>query len=240
MENMLVEERVKREHAEARAQRLEKRGMAVSTDARKGKDDDNDASTPIEDEATSEIGKKPTAKVVSQTATEQLQKRFDLLLAEFQEVKQSAEKWKREKEDAIKERDEERKERVSLMEMVETLRMEEKERLAKKERKEKRKTGKRDVFQSDRVVDEDDSSADEGHSDPPTMDLETLKTKPFTILNGQSASAMLQTRDRNGGTKSTGANSNLVHAGPYLSAMSVVVLGVALMAMINKMSSGEK
>jgi len=250
MENMLVEERVKRENAEARAQRLEKRGVAVSTDniqrlsdsSNKAEGDENDSNTPIEDEATSEIGKKPPPQAsTSQSATEKLQKRFDLLLAEFQEVKQSAEKWKCEKEVAEKERDEERKEKTSLMEMVEKLRKEEQERQTKKDNKqEKRKASKKDIPQGDSTADQEETAADDADNDPPSMDPETLKSKPISLPNGHFTSSLLQSHSRNGGTATKRADGQFVQAAPYLSAMSVVLVGVAIMAMINKMSNGEK
>jgi hypothetical protein len=142
---------------------------------------------------------------------------------------------------AEQERDEERKEKIGLLEMVENLRKEERERQAVKERKqEKRKMAKKDIPQSDSTADQDDVTADDADGDPPAMDPETLKSKPISLPNGYLASSLLQSHSRNGGTATKRADGQFVQAAPYLSAMSVVLVGVAIMAMINKMSSGEK
>ncbi|KAF2674551.1 hypothetical protein BT63DRAFT_13476 [Microthyrium microscopicum] len=236
MEDLLVLERTKREDAEARARQLEQ-----NTSKANGPPNltgSEGVTTPIEDEASSDVGN----KVSTETTTDKLKQRLDLLLVEFQEVKEMAEKWRLEKENAEKERDEERKEKVGLMEMVQKLRKEEQDRQERKERK--RETQKRDgraISQFDSST-EDEADQVANHSreiDYSDHNNETIKPKSVSYSNGHLSHSFLP-RTGDGGTTMKHAQGQLVQAAPYLSAMSVVLIGVAVMALVNKMSRGER
>jgi len=233
MEDLLVQERTKREDAEARAKKLELSAVVDSKAVNAPQDrglEDKDASTPIEDEASSDIGK----KMDNQSATEKLQERLDLIIAEMHEVKMSAEKWKREKEQAEKERDEERTEKDGLLAMVASFRKEEAERQTRIERLRQRRKSLERAAPPEEAVDEE-LELEESTLSSPLSRANTVKPKSH-FSNGH-LSVPLQDSGW-AGTKP--GQGHLVQASPYLSAMSVVLIGVAVMALVNKMSRGEK
>jgi hypothetical protein len=238
MEELLVQERVKRETAEEKAKKLESErlGDSKSINGVLHKPEEERPSTPIEEEANSEIGKKLDDR---DTVAKKLQQRLETLLLEFQEYKASAEKWRDEKEKAEQERDEERKEKHSLMEMVETIRKEQRER-----------TERRDGKKRDSKVDDATSTAPSApeHSSESDSAIASSRSRglsnPLSPLarslfaNGNLSSALVQS-DKDGGAYDL-RTGQLVQAAPYISAMSVVLIGVAVMALVNKMSRGER
>jgi hypothetical protein len=264
LQDLLVKERVRREDAEARASKLEQEQQgkikhpedngANGTIVKTEKTSDT-VLTPIEDESNSEIGKKKRdPEPANETATEKLQRRLDLLLAELQEVKVSSERWKQEKEEAERERDEERKERLSLSEMIESMRKAERERSEKKERSRgigrwRKGSRRREAASTDgnnSTPDSNnadiDSSDDEHemvrHSNSSTPSLGLSRNKEF-FANGHTNGSLLRRVD--GKATMAGFDSHqLAQAAPYLSAMSVVLIGVAVMALVNKMSGNER
>jgi hypothetical protein len=227
MGDLLVEERVRRQEAEARAKRLEndqagpgslKLQIPNGTQV-KG---DEEHTTPIEDEVTSEIGKKNT----DGSATQKLHQQLDLVLADFREVKASAERWKLEKEVAEKERDEEKKEKLGLMERITELRREQ-QASSEKETKKRSKKALRGV------ADEEDRSASTDGSSPTNSAPRNL------FSNGHLSGPLLHVDGKDGGTFFASHTGQMVQAAPYISAVSVVLIGVAVMALVNKMSRGE-
>jgi hypothetical protein len=240
MEDLLVQERVRRENAEAKATKLELEQMekeagtkALTIDVAKAEaadlPKDGDSTTPIDEDPSSEIGIKAKAQPADETATQKLQQRMDSLLAEFHKVQESEERWKREKEQAEKERDEERKERLTLAEMVEKMRAEERERLQRKEARRKEREAKEAQAVA---VDEARSAEDE----PATaVGPANGSGSPRLLLNGHAPVSLLSDV-KGGGVQS----SRMVQAAPYISAMSVVLVGVVVMTLINRMSKGEK
>jgi hypothetical protein len=253
MEDLLVQERVRRENAETKAKKLEMEqqsekeagikkplmvNVAKAEAAQLSKD--GESTTPIEEEVSSEIGVKSKAKEpADETTTQKLQQRMDALLAEFRQVKESAEHWKREKEQAEKERDEERKERLSLVEMVEKMRKEERERVERVQRKElRRKERKLDDTQSSAVnstepVEEDEAQVATGVETPNG----TGSPRRLSFLGNGHIPGPLLNEVKSGGVVHS---SRVVQAAPYISAMSVVLVGVVVMTLINRMSKGEK
>jgi hypothetical protein len=263
LQDLLVEERVKRKDAEARATKLEQEqqskiqhseenganGTIVKAAASEG------VVTPIEDESNSEIGKKKRdPEPVDETATEKLQRRLDLVLAELQEVKLSSERWKQEKEEALQERDVERKERLSLSEMIESMRKAERQRLEKKERSRgigrwRKGSRRREAASKDgnssapdsNNVDldtSDDEREIDSYQNNSTPNLGLLRNKD-SFANGHTNGSLLRRAD--GKAVIAGFDSHqLAQAAPYLSAMSVVLIGVAVMALVNKMSGNER
>jgi chromosome segregation ATPase len=233
MEKLLVEERVRRQSAEARAKQLEKEhgdsrlltnGSIFNHD---GKEEEQ-STTPIEEEANSQIGKKNA--IVDETTTAKLQKRLDLLLVELEESKQSALRFKTEKEEVIKQRDDERTEKSTLMELVDKYRKEERER---QERKEKRNKRKQEGKSSSTEPEDDDA---EDVEDEVVSSSHSGSHSGF-YANGTLSSSLIKGKD--GGT-STGQSTQLLRATPYISAFSVVLLGVAIMHLVNKMSRNEQ
>jgi hypothetical protein len=243
MEDLLVQERVRRENAEAKARKLEREQgekeagpkPPLTVDVAKAEaaslPKDGESSTPIDEDPSSELGIKSKSQPVDESATQKLQQRMDALLAEFRQVKESAEHWKREKEQAEKERDEERKERLSLVEMVEKMRREERERLQRKEARRKEREAKEGAVAvaadeiKPPVEDEPASAVDAPDTESPRL-LMSNGHMPG-LLNHVKGGEVVQ-------------SSRAVQAAPYISAMSVVLVGVVVMALINRMSKGEK
>jgi hypothetical protein len=242
MEDLLVQERVRRENAEAKAKKLEREQgekdagrKPLTVDVAKAEaaalPKDGESTTPIDEDPSSELGIKSKAQPADESATQKLQQRMDALLAEFRQVKESAEHWKREKEQAEKERDEERKERLSLVEMVEKMRREERERLQRKEARRKEREAK-EAAAAVAVEEIKPPAEDEPATavDPPNNGSPRL-----LITNGHMPGLL---NDVKGG--GVVQSSRAVQAVPYISAMSVVLVGVVVMTLINRMSKGEK
>jgi hypothetical protein len=258
LQDLLVKERVRRVDAEARASQLERERTVGAVLPQNGsliqpKEDDDPTLTPIEDDPNSEIGKKKAEPApADESATEKLQRRLDLLLLEFHEVKESSERWRLEKEEAHRQLDEERKEKLSLMEMIEAQRKIERERTEKKNRPRslrwRNSNDKRraiantdgasspteaddadDVSDNENIDDRRDSNSTPSPGSPRNLSFSSNGHVDSSLIHHDGKSTIMH-MDRH----------QLAQAAPYLSAMSVVLLGVAVMALVNKMSRGER
>jgi hypothetical protein len=237
-EDLLLQERVKREDAEERAKRLEGQKLVIPPITAKIEEHP----TPIDDEQQ-EIPQRdlPDPK--------RLQERFDLLLAEFNEYKTAAEQWRAEKVQAEKERDEEKEQRISLMDMIEKIKSEEAARSTSKRksrgrRRSRSKSTSAPVIDSRDGADEEDATIDdetaEAHEHTANGSLEKLMhkaTNGHLIVNTSGVKSPDQPDTR----RSLFARRDLplAEAAPYLSAISVVIFGVAVMALLNKIQRGE-
>jgi hypothetical protein len=244
VEDLLVQERVRREDAEERAKRLEKdrkqrEGKWLELPETSAKDEES--TTPIDDgdgEATIIGGAVP-----EEIPATDLRKELETLKVEFSEVKVAAERWKREKEQAEKERDAERAERQSLAEMIERIRAEEVDRLAKEKRREGRRKARRSSSTSsgalsgttangaiEKVEDLGVDSEDE---------VDRMDSEKTLLQNGHANRSL--SKDGDPDIQAIAARTTqLYQAAPYLSAVSVVLIGVAIMALVNKMQKGER
>ena len=246
VEDLLVQERVRREDAEERAKRLEKerkqregnQGWLQHPESAAPKEDET--STPIEDEKADET---IVGAPAEDAAPSDLLREFEKLKLEFSEVKTAADRWKHEKEQAEKERDAERAERQSLAEMIERIRAEEVERIAKEKRKEEKRKARRSsstpAVENDetRVVETaEDRSVDDENEDPSGDE-----SKKSNLQNGHVDGEQVKDSPRvhDLGTL-VSRNTQIYHAAPYLSAVSVVLIGVAVMALVNRMQKGER
>jgi hypothetical protein len=244
VEDLLVQERVRREDAEERAKRLEKERRMPEVQklhAPPSPTKSEDSSTPIEDENQDE------SESHDESQTKKLQDRLDLLLTEFNEFKVTAERWKVEKEEAEKERDEERKHRLTLAEMVEQLRAQEVERVEKEIKKQAKRGTRRsrsastDAHPANGAPKADEQDTLEEEDESTMLDL-TPGSKGELQQNGHPVVHQNhpQGSDHSGTRAALAQRSpNLAQAAPYFSAMSVVLIGVAVMALINKMQRGE-
>lgn len=244
VEDALVQERVKREDAEEKAKRLEKEKDRTSLDAHQPQPPPSptaeESSTPIEDESQED-----RLEELEQTKSEKLQERLDTLLAEFNGFKTMAEQWRQEKALAEKERDQERKERKSLAELVEQLRVEEAER-AEKEKKIETKRGRRRSRSAAAAVDGSatkavDRAEESGPKDPKNDDKPTVSGSQDAGSNGHPVVRQphAQGSDQSDTQGLVRRSKYTAHTAPILSAFSVVVLGVAIMALVNNMQRGE-
>ena len=233
-----MQERVKREDAEERAKRLETQRLLVPPTPAKAEE----SYTPIDDEQQ-DLPKDDLPDPVK------LQERFDLLLAEFNEYKMAAEQWRAEKEQAEKERDEEKEQRISLMEMIEKIKSEEAAQSSprRKSRGRRRSRSKstdaatinsRDGAAEDSTTFDDEDAETHEHVGNGSLEMNAHKAAnghPIISQNGAKGSDQSDTR------KSLFARRDMqvTEAAPYISAISVVMIGVAVMALLNKMQRGE-
>ncbi|KIW04058.1 uncharacterized protein PV09_04876 [Verruconis gallopava] len=237
-EDLLVQERVKREDAEERAKRLESQKLLVPPPPAKPED----ATTPIDD-VKQDLPKETEADVMK------LQERFDLLLAEFNEYKIAAEQWRAEKELAEKERDEERQQRLTLAEMIEKIKSEEASRSPKRKSRGRRRSRSKssdtspslshDGAKEDRDIDAEAVDVEQHHSNgsiEKTIKAATANGHPFAGSRTASNGPNQSDTQRNTLVR---RDLQLTEAAPYLSAISVVMIGVAVMALLNKMQRGE-
>ena len=250
VEDLLVQERVRREDAEERAKRLEKerkqregnQGWLHHPESAAPKEDET--STPIEDETADET---IVGAPAEDAAPSDLLREFEKLKLECSEYKNAADRWKHEKEQAEKERDAERAERQTLAEMIERIRAEEAERIAKEKRKEERRKARRSSSTPavDTAVENDETrvvETDEDRSvDDENEDTSRDESKTSNLQNGHVDGEQVKDSPRvhDLGTL-VSRNTQIYHAAPYLSAVSVVLIGVAVMALVNRMQKGER
>jgi hypothetical protein len=241
VEDALVQERVKREDAEERAKRLEKEKDNIMPDGEREllppSPATEESSTPIEDE--SQEDKLDNTEYINNQV---LQDKLDTLLAEFAGYKILAEQWRQEKILAEKERDEERKERKSLAELVEQLRAQEAERVEKEKKREAKRGRRRSRSASsngsatksvDGTQEKDciDADGDKALSPEP----EEVESNGHPVVQHKHA----QGSDQSDTRALAQRGAHMAHTAPFLSAFSVVVIGVAIMALVNKMQRGE-
>lgn len=237
-EENLLQERVKREEAEERAKRLESQRLNVPPSPAKSEE----SHTPIDDEHQ-DLSQNDAA----QPDTKKLQERFDLLLAEFNEYKQAAEQWKAEKEQAESERDQERKERLSLAEMIEKIKAEESGRSPRRKSRGRRRSKSKSTAEETLRSHDGTREASADETDFENDDHETngvMVNGTKGVANGHPISGT--PKGSKGSDQSDTRRSALLRrdtamreATPYLSAVSVLLLGAAVMALINKMQRGE-
>jgi len=249
VQDSLAQERVRREDAEERAKRLEREwkqreGNQGWLRLPESPPKDDETSTPIDDEEVEE----PIAGAPAEdTAPSDLHRELEKLKLEFSDVKAAAERWKLEKEQAEKERDAERAERQSLAEMIERIRAEEAERVAKERRKEEKRKARRssstpavDVAvenEESKVVETVEDRLDDAEDEEMARD----ESKTGVLQNGHIDHDRVKDSPQlhDLGTLAS-RSAQIYHAAPYLSAMSVVLIGVAVMALVNRMQKGER
>jgi hypothetical protein len=234
-EDLLAQERVKRKDAEECAKRLESQRLMVLPSPAKSEE----STTPIEDEQQ-DITKDDLSNA------KKIQERFDLLLAEFNEYKIAAEQWRAGKEQAEKERDEEKEQRLSLMEMIEKIKSEEAGRSPKRKSRGRRRSRSRSIDTP--AVHSHDGTEEGTTADEEAIDAEehitngTAEYKSKAAANGHPVVGQKSAKGSDqSDTRRTLARRDLqlTQAAPYISAISVVMIGVAVMALLNKMQRGE-
>lgn len=230
-EDLLVQERVKREDAEQRAKRLESAVSETQLHQVTPSPEQSDGThTPIEDDEQQDM---PDPK--------KLQDRFDLLLAEFNEYKVLASVWQAEKEQAEKERDEERKERKTLAEMIEQLRAEEATRVEKEAKRKARRRRSRSKSSGETIRPDgvEDSASDDEVEGVKSTSNGTHEQKK-TLQNGHP---VVNHKHPKGSSQSDTALAQrglpITDAAPYISMISIVMIGVAVMSLMNRMQRGE-
>jgi chromosome segregation ATPase len=234
LEAMLTEERRAREDAEARANRLERERLSFESDSVNGvlhQDESHDDTGETE----TVIANGSTSSSLPDAATSRLQQRLDTMVSEMNEMKLQMEKYRQRAETA-------EDDRKSLAEMIENIRNDN----AKTAGKEAKRRDRSHSGSAQEVVD--------GQMER-SIDAEYPEEGEITIINerdgDEDANDALVRKGQNGlpaehnGTAvsnktsqalATRANRNdlaLLHGAPAISMLTVVALGVAVMAWLN-------
>jgi hypothetical protein len=246
VEDALVQERVKREDAEERAKRLEKEKESALPDIGKlapppSPAKSEESTTPIEDVRQDDSELEESEKVHNKN----LQERLDKLLAEYTEVKLLAEQWRHEKESAEKERDEERKERKSLAELVEQFRAQETER-AEKEKKREAKRGRRRSrsASADGTVTREVDGNEENDAKDHVEDGDKTFVSGSKEVESNGHPVIHQKHPQGSDQSDTQAlmrrGAHMEYTAPMIAALSVVAIGYLIMTLGNKMQPSDR
>ncbi|KAF2738446.1 hypothetical protein EJ04DRAFT_52738 [Polyplosphaeria fusca] len=252
LEALLTEERRAREDAEERANRLERESLReqASPEALLNHDDDNASETTISPEKEETVlltnGSAPPS--AADVATTRLQQRLDLMMSEMNEMKQQMERYRLRAETAEAESATHRK---SLAEMVENIRQDE----AKKAIKDAKRRSRSD---SDVATDMSAAALGEYEEDDAEEGEITIINEKDVELDG--AGALLRRVGVQNGRLVPHNDSNvsdkiantlvtrqpnrsdvaLTHGAPAVSILTVVALGVAVMAWLNQYPKVER
>ncbi|KAF2090420.1 hypothetical protein K490DRAFT_72021 [Saccharata proteae CBS 121410] len=237
LEEMLAQERLARESAEERAQRLEmenrKDSIADSKHQAKGViPDPSDSSAEFDDtrsESTVVIETPQSGE--ADASTSRLQQRLESMVAEMDQMRKQMENYRKRAEKA---ESDSVKDRESLASMIERLRNDEADRVAKAASGKRRKS----VTFADDVRDVDGAS----ESNHPTKESAESHGSGTSLSHtasqngravGKDQSARSKTPNPGALVQSLQGNEQLAHVGPYASMVGVVVLGLSIMAYIN-------
>lgn len=243
LETLLNEERRAREDAEERAARLERETTKDQADTETILGDDETpeteaADTQREELADSENGSASPAS--AEDATARLQQRLEVMMSEMNEMKQQMERYRERAETA-------EADRKTLAEMIENIR-EDNAKTASKEAQRRSRSNRASVRASGKTgVEGSDSEAEQG-------EITIIKEKDLDE-DGPEIS-LPNTSEQNGhavelnGSKQSGkANSLVAHrldrdamyyGGPVGAMVTVVAIGVAVMAMLNQYPKAER
>ena len=233
LEAMLGEERRAREDAEERANRLEREREV--TDSAYTNGDVSEPQSSIEAEDAETIIMNGSASTdLTDTATSRLQQRLDSMVSEMNEMKLQMEKYRERAETA-------EADRKSLAEMIEHIRADNAKKAAKEARRRSRSNSERarEVANdgSSDPLDEQEAQADDtADSEPNAEDDAARALLQKATHNGRPAecddgiefiktSHALATRPN--------PSDLALHGAPAVSILTVVALGVAVMAWLN-------
>jgi hypothetical protein len=234
LETRLDEERRAREDAEERANRLERERETIEPTIANGDIHRIDAREESEETDTI-VANGSASPTLPDVATSRLQQRLDSMMTEMTEMKLQMERYRERAESA-------EADRKSLSEMIENIRQDNANQ-ANREAKRRSRSGS-DLSNPPATVDgQEDDDAEEGE---------------ITIINDdvddESAAALLRKVVQNGQPKEHGVadvkpqnalvtrqnHSALVHGAPAVSILTVVALGVAVMAWLNNYPKVER
>jgi hypothetical protein len=246
LEAMLSEERRAREDAEERANRLERETSKESQEEdleHMNGDIHKDAKDLETVEGTTGLENGSTSTAAADT-TSRLQQRLELMMTEMSEMKQQMERYRERAETA-------EADRKSLAEMIETIRRDNARTSSREARRRSRSNGHltREVETSDNSSSEDDNDAEEGEitiikdndvDEDGTEDLLRRAVMPNGHAmeceneksSAKSANALI--------TQVQGRSDFMYHGGPVGAIVTVVAIGVAVMAMLNQYPKAER
>lgn len=244
LESLLNEERRAREEAEERASRLERESAKEQGEMTESLTNGHANQTETEDEheEVSEPQDESASRTETEDSTALLQQRLDLMLTEMNEMKQQMERYRERAENA-------EADRKTLAEMIETIRNDNARSASKEARRRRRSDSERAQAQTPAGTDgSEDDEAEEGEITI-IRDKELEEDGPEASLPAvapQNGHAV----ERNGTTHASKAPNGLVtqrsnrdlmyHGGPVGAIVTVVAIGVAVMAMLNQYPKADR
>ncbi|EKG11706.1 hypothetical protein MPH_11199 [Macrophomina phaseolina MS6] len=235
LEDLLAQERLARESAEERAQRLEserQKDMAGEyTEIHTNGISDTASEEPFAPTTEDTIVIEPPQAAETDVSTSQLQQRIESMVAEMERMRSEMESYKQRAEKA---ESESAKDRQTLAEMIESIRKQDANHTRVSQ------AGALDIDQAqDRVVDFDGSKdiMSKNGSAADKLFGASAGVREAIVQNGRAVHHDQNILSKDNGshalvTKSPGGEQ-LAHVGPYASMVGVVVLGLSIMAYIN-------
>lgn len=236
LEAMLTEERRAREDAEQRANRLERERVSTASEAANGDIHMNDVHANTDESETADTDGSASSNLAD-VATSRLQQRLDTMVFEMNEMKLQMEKYRQRAETA-------EADRKSLAEMIENIRND--------NAKSAGKVAKRHSRSNSHTESAKDAADDKAER---SMEGEDAEEGEITIINERDidgdTDGSLVGKGQNGhvaeyevaatsnktsqalATRSNRHDMALLHGAPAISMLTVVALGVAVMAWLN-------
>ncbi|CAI6335936.1 unnamed protein product [Periconia digitata] len=232
LENLLNEERRAREDAEERANRLEREHASIEPEVPNEEARVPEAAAESEDsEAETVIANGSASPIEADTATTRLQQKLDVMMSEMSELRSQMEKYRERAESA-------EADRKSLAEMIENIRLDNAKTSIKR-----RSRGGGEPNQNDapapEAQDNEAEESDEGEIVIINEDLGDDNTQTLirrAVQNGRPVGETEELDVKAPSVLTTRPNRNelaLAHGAPAVSILTVVALGVAVMAWLN-------
>jgi hypothetical protein len=241
LESLLSEERRAREAAEERANRLETESIREPESEREAEEKEKEAGEAVIDEAD-DAGLENGSASPTADATTRLQHRLEAMMLEMSEMKQQMERY-RERAEAAE------SDRKSLAEMIENIRKDNAKSSSGGSRR-RSPSGSDGARNTRSGVDgsEDENEAEEGEiviikdHNVDEVSAGTLSRRP-SHQNGHAASGEAKETSKPSNPLSIQRHSSadlMYHGGPVGAIVTVVAIGVAVMAMLNQYPKAER
>ncbi|KAF2643206.1 hypothetical protein P280DRAFT_488307 [Massarina eburnea CBS 473.64] len=236
LEALLNEERRAREDAEERANRLERERDAAEPTMSNGEVQSPEGDAESEDNETDIIvANGSVSSSEADVATVRLQQKLDTMMSEMSEMKIQMDRYRERAESA-------EADRKSLAEMIENIRQDNAKRATKDAKRRSRSSEiARDATAKTTGQADEEDELEEGEITIINEDMEEAGTRTLlrrAVQNGQPTEqdgvAELATKTPNAlATRSNRHELTLAHGAPAVSILTVVALGVAVMAWLN-------
>ncbi|KAJ4325473.1 hypothetical protein N0V94_000616 [Neodidymelliopsis sp. IMI 364377] len=244
LESLLSEERRAREDAEERANRLERESIKESKDQGAADEASEEGDEPAVEETDNTGPESSSASPDAADTTTRLQHRLETMMLEMNEMKQQMERYRERAESA-------ESERKSLAEMIETIRKDNAKSNQSGSRRRSRSSDDdiREITDSDVDGPKDDNDGEVGEITiikDHDVDEDSAGTL-FEEANKQNGH-VVDGENKKESSKSTNALSIqrhssadlMYHGGPVGAIVTVVAIGVAVMAMLNQYPKAER
>ncbi|KAI8937764.1 hypothetical protein NX059_005464 [Plenodomus lindquistii] len=244
LESLLNEERRAREEAEERASRLERESSKEADETAESlvKGHAEEHETADKNEEVPEFQNEPATPADTEDSTARLQQRLDHMLTEMNEMKQQMERYRERAETA-------EADRKTLAEMIETIRNDNARSASKEARRRRRSDSEGPHTQARTGAEEsEDDEAEEGEItiirdrdlDEDGPEVSVPKSSP---QNGHATgqNGVKHTAKPPNGLVTQRSNRDLMyHGGPVGAIVTVVAIGVAVMAMMNQYPKADR